>query len=215
MKISELLQEAAPKAPTPQEQAQIRQYRQEGWNNIEIDELLGKPKNWTSAVIGHYMRDLMQRTLVGNLLTAQDEEEMMDLLKKTKNLRAVGQEFGISDRTVRNRLDARFGKEAVEKWVTKHIPFTEEDITTIKQMYASGVSATSIAAKLRPRRHPAVVTKLLLRLPEPERSELRAQYQANASLEKSPQAATAKVYRAGRMDPTNRGLDWGIGKGYK
>jgi AraC-like DNA-binding protein len=266
MKIRELLQEAV-KAPTSHEQQLIRQYRQQGLSNVEIDKEMGKYKTWTTQVISHYMRDLIQQTHVGRLLTDQDVEKMWERLKELKNLkavaqefgvgktavrdrlddmfgkeevdkqitfltdqdvekmwkrlqelknlRAVAQEFGVSKRTVRDRLDDMFGKAEVDKWVREIIPFSDYDKKAVKQMYASGMGATSIAAKLDPPRLAGVVSTFLSRLPEPEKTNLKNQYLANNSLLKSPQAATTNVYRAGRIDPTKRGTDWRVGKGYK
>jgi hypothetical protein len=216
MKIRELLQEAAPKAPTPQEQAKIRQLRDEGWNNLEIDELMGKTKNWTSNVISSYMRDLIQLTPVGNLLTDQDVEKMWDKLKNTKNLQAVAQEFGVGDDTVRRRLDDKFGKAKVDKWVREKIPLSDKDKIIIKTQYASGMGPTSIGSRLDPPRHSGVVSEFLRRLPEPEKTEIRNQYLANRALLKSPQAATTKRIRPGRIGAdTSIGPDWRVGKGYK
>ncbi len=216
MKIRELLQETV-KAPTSQEQELIRQYRQQGLSNVEIDELMGKPKNWTSNIISRYsyMRDLLQRTRVGSLLTDQDVEKMWERLKELKNLAAVAQEYGVDSNTVRARLDAKHGKEEVDKYVREIIPFSEDDKKVIKQMYASGMGPKSIAAKLDPPRPKSSVSSFLSLLPEPEKSELKAQYLANRALLKSPQAATTQIYRAGRMDPTKRKADFRGQKGYK
>jgi hypothetical protein len=267
MKIRELLQEAAPKAPTPQEQAKIRQLRDEGWNNREIDELMGKPKRWTSHVISSYMRDLIKQTPVGKLLTDQDVDNMWERLKELKNLTAVAQEFGVaiitvrrklndrfgeqevsklitfltdqdvekmwerlrttkklsavaqefgvSHQTVRDRLNDRFGEQEVDKWVRDYVRLTDSDKENIKQMYASGMSTTSIAAKFIPPKSAGVVWNFLSKLPEPEKTNLKNQHLANRALLKSPQAATTNVYRAGRIDPTKAGTDWRVGKGYK
>jgi len=216
MKIRELLQEAAPKAPTPKEQQLIRQYRQEGWNNSDIDELMGKTKNWTSQVISAYMPDLLQRTHVARLLTPQDVEDMWKRLKELKNLDAVAQEYGVASSTVRARLDAKHGEEEVDKWVRIAIPFSDDDKRTIKQMYASGMGQTSIAAKLDPPRSSGSVAGFISLLPEPEKSELKAQYLANRALKKSPKAAITKRTRPGQIGAdTSLGTDWRVGKGYK
>jgi hypothetical protein len=215
MKIRELLQETTIKAPTPEEQRLIRQYRQQGLSNVEIDKEMGKPKTWTNQVISVHMRDLIRQPQVGLLLTDQDVEDMWKRLQELKNLRAVAQEFGVSEKTVRNRLDDRFGKAEVDKWVPEIIPFTDEDKRAIKNLYASGMGQTSIAARLDPPRPKSSVSEFLRRLPEPEKTELRNQYLANRALLKSQQAATTNIYRAGRIDPTKRGTDWRVGKGYK
>ena len=82
-------------------------------------------------------------------------------------------------------------------------------------MYAGGMGPTSIAAKLDPPRSSGSVASFIGLLPEPEKSELKAQYLANRALLKSPQAATTQIYRAGRMDPTKRKADFRGQKGYK
>lgn len=216
MKIRELLQEAALKAPTPQEQAQIRQYRQQGLSNVEIDKEMGKTKHWTSYVISSYMRDLIQRTHVAKLLTDQDVDNMWERLKELKNLDAVAQEFGVNNKSVRRRLDDRFGKEEVDKWVEERIPFSDEDKRFIKTQYASGMGPTSIAAKLDPPRSKSSVWTFLSKLPEPEKTNLRNQHLANRALLKSPEAATTKRIRPGRIGAdTSIGPDWRVGKGYK
>ena len=215
MKIRELLQEAV-KAPTSQEQQLIRQYRQQGLSNLEIDKEMGKPKMWTTNIISRHMRDLLQRTRVGSLLTDQDVDNMWERLKELKNLTAVAQEFGVGEQTVRRRLDAEHGEEEVDKYVREAIPFSEDDKKTIKQMYASGMGQTSIAARLDPPRPKSSVSEFLRRLPEPEKTNLKNQYLANRALKKSPKAATTKRIRPGRIGAdTSLGTDWRVGKGYK
>ena len=148
-------------------------------------------------------------------MTDQDIEDMMKRLKALKNFAQVAREFSVNPQTVRARLAARFGQQEVDQWVSEDIPFSDEEKIAIKQQYANGIGPTAIAAKLNPQRSYGSVAGFLFRVPEPERSELRAQYQANASLKKSPQAATTQIYRAGRMDPSSRGPDWRVGRGYK
>lgn len=215
MKIRELLQEGV-KAPTSQEQQLIRQYRQQGLSNVEIDKEMGKPKMWTTNIISRHMRDLLQRTRVGSLLTDQDVDNMWKRLQELKSLRAVAQEYGVNSKTVRARLDAKHGEEEVDKYVREIIPFSEDDKKVIKQMYASGMGPTSIAARLDPPRLLSSVYAFLSLLPEPENTELRNQYLANRALLKSQQAAITKRTRPGRIGAdTSIGPDWRVGKGYK
>ena len=213
------MQETAGKPPTPEEAKLIRQYREEGWNNTEIDQLLGKPKYWTSHIIRDHMRDLIQRTPVGRLLTPQDEQQMMDRLRSGRNIPQIADEFGIARTTVVDRLALRFGKDEVYQYVREHIPFTDEEKQTIKGLYASGVGPTSIAAILSKSagktRSGSSVSNFFHRMAEPERTQLRNQHLANRDLKRQPQAATTNVYKAGRIDPGGKGTDWTVGRGYK
>jgi hypothetical protein len=216
------------KAPTPEERKLIRQYRQEGKSNTEIDQLLNKTKHWTAMTISNYMRDLLQRSTKGLTVTDVDKEQMSQEFQQGKSsINQIAKKHGIAGRTLQKWLIADLGQEEVARLQARYTSpdrkWTQKEKDWAAEQYANGVGPAAIAA---------VFMKNIDRLPPgteeidrrdvhhmlsylPNYQELKNQYQSNKNLRREPAPFTTTIYRAGRIDPEGRQPDWRVGKGYK
>ena len=93
MLIRDLIQEGL-KKPTQAEIDQIKAWREEGYTNNDIDELLGKYKGYTSQLVFQWIPELRQQTQLALAVTDQDKDE----IQSSRNLRwtSKSSQYGMS-----------------------------------------------------------------------------------------------------------------------
>jgi DNA-binding CsgD family transcriptional regulator len=148
MKINELL-EALSKKPTADEEAKIRKYKADGKLNKDIDLLMGKKSNWTAGMISSHMRDLIQKVQVGRLVTSQDVERMLSLIRAGKTMDQIAQMFGVSRNLVTQRLKAKMTpQEYTARTQDKGALLTHEDELQIVKRFKETPNVIKIGREL-------------------------------------------------------------------
>ena len=207
---------------------QIIDYRNEGWTDREISELMGKDQQWVAIMVQRHFRDLLKRTPLALAVTNLDKTQMAQEFQKGNiTILQLAQTYGVSRDAVQRWLEAELGQEEVARLQASYKSparnWTQKEKDWVADQYANGVGHTAIAAifmKNIDRQPPGTeemtgkqVANMLKILSNYQ--ELKSQYQANRHLSREPEPFTTKIYRAGRIDPEGRKTDWRVGRGYK
>jgi len=219
-------------AYTPEKLANIKQqiidYRKEGWTDREISELMGKQQNWVADIVRTHFPDLRKRTPLGLAVTALDKTQMAQEFQKGNiTIKQLAKKHEVSHTAVKRWLEDELGQQEVARlqalYTTPDRKWTQDEKDWAVDQYRQGTGPASIAAIFMKNidTHPPGtedmnryhVSHMLQNLPNYQ--ELQSQFQANKNLRREPEPFTAKIYRAGRIDPEGRKTSWTMGRGYK
>lgn len=208
---------------------QIIDYREQGWTDLEISELMGKKNlNWVGDMVSRHFPDLRKRTHLGLAATDADKAAMAKEFQQGKiSIQQLAKKHSISAKTVKRWLETELGQQEVARLQARYISpvrkWTQDEKDWVVDQYRQGTGPTAIAAifmkniNTQPPDTEEVtkdnVSDMISSLPNYR--ELQSQYQANRNLRREPEPFTTWVYRAGRIDPEGRKTDWPVGQGYK
>ena len=207
---------------------QIIDYRNEGWTDLEISELMGKGRNWVGAMVSRHFPDLRKQTHLGLAATDADKAAMAKEFQQGNiTLRQIAKKYEISASTVKRWLEHELGQQEVDKlqalYAKPDRKWTQQEKDWVADQYRQGTGPTAIAAIFmknidsQPPGTEEMTGKHVSSMLEylPNYRELQSQYQANRNLRRDPEPFTTNVYRAGVIDPKGRKTDWQVGRGYK
>ena len=226
------LAEAIHDAYTPEQLEDIKQqiidYRNEGWTDREISELMGKAQDWVAGMVKRHFRDLLKRTPLGRAVTDLDKTQMAQEFQQGKvTIKQLAKKHAVSHTAMKAWLDTELGQQEVARlqalYAKPDRKWTQEEKDWVADQYRQGTGLTAIAAifmknidRLPPGTEEMTdkqVSSMLRSLPNYQ--ELKHQYQDNKNLHREPEPFSTKIYRAGRIDPQGRKTDWTVGRGYK
>ena len=208
---------------------QIIDYRNEGWTDTEISQLMGKTNlAWVTNIVGKRFPDLRKNTYLALAAKDADKEKISQEFQQGNiTIKQLARKHSISPRAVKHWLEDKLGKEEVARlqalYTSPDRNWTQEEKDWAEDQYRQGTGPLAIAAVFMKNRDRLPlgteemtdkhVSNMLFRLPNYR--ELQSQFQANRHLRREPEPFTTWVYRAGRIDPQGRKTDWPRGRGYK
>ena len=207
---------------------QIIDYRNEGWTDLEISELMGKTNlGWVGAMVSRHFPDLRKQTHLGLAATDADKAAMAkEFQQGNLTIKQLAKTHGVSRGAVQRWLEAQLGQQEVAKLQASYISpdrkWTQDEKSWAADQYRQGTGPLAIAAifmkniATQPPGTEEMTGKHVSGMLEylPNYRELQSQYQANRNLRREPEPFTTTIYRPGVIDPEGRKTDWPRG-GYK
>lgn len=207
---------------------QIINYRNEGWTDREISELMGKEQSWVAKQVWRYFPDLRKKTHLALAVTDADKAAMAQEYQKGNiTLRQLAQTYGVGHMAVKRWLEDKLGQQEVARlqalYKNPDRNWTQDEKDWAADQYRQGTGSTAIAAifmKNIDRQPPGTeemthnhVSSMLFRLPNYQ--ELKSQFQANRHLRRQPEPFTRKIRRPGQPGDTPGGqLNPSVGRVY-
>ena len=207
---------------------QIIDYRNEGWTDREISELMGKSQYWITIMVGRHFPDLRKRTPWGLAVTDADKTQMAQEFQQGNiTIKQLAKTHGIAHTALKRWLDTELGQQEVARLMALYKKpnrnWTQKEKDWVADQYRQGTGPLAIAAIFMKDidRHPPGteemtamdVSNILASLPNYQ--ELKRQYQANRNLHREPEPFTRKIRRSSQPGDAPGGqLNPSVGRVY-
>ena len=207
---------------------QIIDYRNQGWTDQEISELMSKSQNWVANMVNKYFPDLRKLTPLALAATdAYKAKVAQEFQQGDITINQLAQTHGVGPNTVKRWLEDKLGQQEVARlqalYAKPDRKWTQLEKDWVADQYRQGTGPTAIAAifmKNIDTQPPGTedmtannVSGMLFNLPNYQ--ELKSQFQANRHLRRQPQPFTRKIRRPGQPGDTPGGqLNPAVGRVY-
>jgi len=207
---------------------QIIDYRNQGWTDTKISELMGKSQDWVAMMVLRHFPDLRKRTPLALAATDADKTQMAQEFQKGNiTLRQLAKKYEISPRAVKHWLEDKLGQQEVARlqalYAKPDRKWTQDEKDWVEDQYRQGIGPLAIATVFmknidtQPLGTEEMTDKQVSNMLKvlPNYQELKSQFQANRHLRRQPEPFTRKIRRPSQPGDTPGGqLNPSVGRVY-